>query len=126
VGIDGLAGDHRVIAYNRRGYPGSGEPISDWVRHREDAAALLEELEAAPATIMGNNAGGIVALDLAVHRPELVSTLVLIDPAVYARKHTTSGVVESVPRRAARQAVSGSRARRGDLRSLCHELLHGG
>ncbi len=92
VDVDGLARDHTVIAYNRRGYPGSGEPISDWVRHREDAAALMGELEAAPATVMGFSAGGIVALDLAVQRPELVSALVLIDPAIYARSHTTPGL----------------------------------
>ncbi len=92
VDIDGLARDHRVIAYNRRGYPGSGEPIGDWVRHREDAAALLGELQAASATVVGFSAGGIVALDLAIHHPELVSALVLIDPAVYARKHITPGL----------------------------------
>jgi pimeloyl-ACP methyl ester carboxylesterase len=90
--IDGLARNCRVIAYNRRGYPGSGEPIRDWVRHREDAAALLGELDAAPATVVGFSAGGIVALDLAVHHPELVGTLVLIDPAVYGRRHTTPNV----------------------------------
>jgi 3-oxoadipate enol-lactonase len=86
---DGLARDHRVIAYNRRGYPGSGEPARDWVRHREDAAALLVELNAAPATVVGFSAGGIVALDLAVHRPDLVAALVLIDPGVYGRRSMT-------------------------------------
>jgi len=94
VDIDGLARDYRVIAYNRRGYSGSGEPDSDWVRHREDAVALLAELGAAPATVMGFSAGGIVALDLAVHHPELVSALVLIDPAVYVRRHVTPGLAK--------------------------------
>jgi pimeloyl-ACP methyl ester carboxylesterase len=89
VDIDGLALDHRVIAYNRRGYPGSGEPAQDWVRHRDDAAALLGELDAQPATVMGFSAGGIVAIDLAVNRPQLVSALVLIDPAIYTRKYLT-------------------------------------
>jgi pimeloyl-ACP methyl ester carboxylesterase len=87
--IDRLARDHRVITYNRRGYPGSGEPVRDWTRHREDAAALLVELGAAPATVVGFSAGGIVALDLAVHRPDLVSALVLIDPGVYGRRNIT-------------------------------------
>jgi pimeloyl-ACP methyl ester carboxylesterase len=92
VDIDDLARDHRVIVYNRRGYPGSGEPVSDWVCHREDAEALLGELDAAPAIVMGFSAGGIVALDLAVCHPELVAALVLIDPAIYARRHLTSGL----------------------------------
>jgi pimeloyl-ACP methyl ester carboxylesterase len=104
VEIDGLARDHRVIAYNRRGYPGSGEPVRDWGRHREDAAALLRELDAAPATVVGYSAGGIVALDLAVQHPELVSALVLIDPAVYGRRYPTPDV--------ARMFVSAQLARR--------------
>jgi pimeloyl-ACP methyl ester carboxylesterase len=102
--IDSLARDHRVITYNRRGYPGSGEPVRDWVRHREDAAALLGELEATPATVVGFSAGGIVALDLAVHGPELVSSLVLIDPAVYGRRYLTPDL--------ARMFVSAQLARR--------------
>ena len=43
---------------------------------------------------MGFSAGGIVALDLAVHHPELVSALVLIDPAVYVRRHITPGLAK--------------------------------
>lgn len=93
--IDDLGRDHRVIAYNRRGYTGSGLPVSDWARHRDDAAALLEALDAAPATVLGYSAGSIVALELTVHRPELVAALVLIDPAVYIRKHVTPGLART-------------------------------
>jgi hypothetical protein len=49
VDIDGLARDHRVIAYNRRGYPGSGEPISDWVRHREEASSRSTSRSTVPS-----------------------------------------------------------------------------
>jgi pimeloyl-ACP methyl ester carboxylesterase len=93
--FEDLAQDHRVIAYSRRGYPGSGEPIRDWERHSEDAAGLLRDLAATPATVVGHSAGAIVALDLALRHPELVSSLVLMDPAVYGRRHTTPGLARA-------------------------------
>ena len=37
--------------------------------------------------MVGWSAGGIIALDLAVNHPELVSSLVLSEPPLHARKH---------------------------------------
>ncbi len=86
--LDELARDHRVIAYDRRGYSRSSHPpIRDFHRHAEDAAALLRELDAAPATVVGYSAGGLVALDLAVGHPDLVTSLLLVEPPLYGRKH---------------------------------------
>jgi pimeloyl-ACP methyl ester carboxylesterase len=83
-----LAADHRVIAYDRRGYSRSQHPpIRDYHRHAEDAAALLHERNAAPATVVGYSAGGLVALDLAVGHPDLVTSLLLVEPPLYGRKH---------------------------------------
>ena len=48
--------------------------------HVGDAAALLEELGAAPATVLGWSGGGVVAAGLAIERPELVSSLILEEP----------------------------------------------
>jgi 3-oxoadipate enol-lactonase len=42
-----------------------------------DAAALLEELGTGPAAVFGISAGGMVGLELALDRPDLVSRLVL-------------------------------------------------
>jgi 3-oxoadipate enol-lactonase len=74
--IDVLEGaGHRVIAPDLRGF---GEhrlepaPFS-YVR---DAEAALE----GPAALVGCSLGGRVALELAVHRPDLVERLVLIAP----------------------------------------------
>ena len=86
--LDALAADHRVIAYDRRGYSRSPHPpIRDFHRHAEDAAALLRERDAAPATVVGYSAGGLVALDLAVGHPDLVTSLLLVEPPLYGRKH---------------------------------------
>jgi pimeloyl-ACP methyl ester carboxylesterase len=86
---DELARDHRVIAYNRRGYHGSGAQTRRWTDHAEDAAALLRLLDASPATVVGHSAGAIVALELVARQPKLVTSLVLLDPAVYVRRYLT-------------------------------------
>jgi pimeloyl-ACP methyl ester carboxylesterase len=84
-----LVSTHRVIAYNRRGFPGSGAPVADWKVHGEDAAALIMSLDVAPVAVVGHSAGSIVALELAARRPELVSRLVLLDPAFASRRNVT-------------------------------------
>jgi len=78
----------RVIAHDRRGYGGSGAPepyAATTVQEQgEDAAALLEALDAAPARVLGIGFGGLVALDLLVRRPGLVSAAVLADVPLLA------------------------------------------
>jgi pimeloyl-ACP methyl ester carboxylesterase len=85
--ISGLAPSHRVIVPDRRGYRRSPAAFPRDIRvHATDAAALLEGLEAAPATVVGWSAGGVIALHLAIARPDVVSSLVLLEPAVIARR----------------------------------------
>jgi pimeloyl-ACP methyl ester carboxylesterase len=43
-----------------------------------DAAGLIEELEAGPAHVVGASMGGMIAQQLAIERPDLVSSLTLI------------------------------------------------
>jgi pimeloyl-ACP methyl ester carboxylesterase len=88
-----LAADCRVIVYDRRGYGASSESPRDWVAHREDATALLDELGAKPAVVVGYSGGAMIALDLALHRPDLVRELVLVDPAVNIKRCITPGLI---------------------------------
>ena len=88
-----LAGDGRVIVYDRRGYGASSESPRDWVAHREDAIALLDELRAMPAVVVGYSGGAMIALDVALHRPDLVRELVLLDPAVNIKRCITPGLI---------------------------------
>jgi pimeloyl-ACP methyl ester carboxylesterase len=82
-----LSEKHRVLAYDRRGFSRSVHgPVSDPHRHREDAATLLRALDAAPATVVGWSSGGVLALDLAIHHPELVSVLVLEEPPLHLKR----------------------------------------
>jgi pimeloyl-ACP methyl ester carboxylesterase len=78
----------RVIAYSRRGYGDSGAPepyLATTVEEQaEDAAALLEGLDAAPAVVVGSGVGALVALDLARRHRRLVRGVVAIDPPLFA------------------------------------------
>ena len=74
--------NHRVIAYDRRGYGrNAGEPASRITQHVDDAAALLRELEAGPATVVGMSAAGPIVLAMAAQHPDLVRSIVLAEPA---------------------------------------------
>ena len=84
---DALAPDHRVIVPDRRSFRRSQAEFPKDIRiHADDMAALLENLDAAPATVVGWSAGGVIALHLAAKRPDLISSLVLLEPAVIARR----------------------------------------
>ena len=88
--FEDLARDHRVIAFDRRGFGESvDQPLTDWHGHAEDAAAILQELGAAPAVVVGWSGGGLVGLDLAVHHPEAVSGLVLAETALRGKRRVT-------------------------------------
>lgn len=77
----------RVIWYDRRGtgdstradWPGSGAD-----QHADDAAALLRELDAVPATVLGFSSGGVVALAVAARHPGVVTEVIAWEPPVVA------------------------------------------
>jgi pimeloyl-ACP methyl ester carboxylesterase len=71
--VEELARIGRVITYDRRGYARSGgEPVRKVSTHTADAAGLLEFLGAEPAVVVGTSSGAMIAIDLAVRRPDLV------------------------------------------------------
>lgn len=47
-----------------------------------DAAALLDHLDVSRAHVVGHSIGGVIALQLAHDRPDLVHTLALLEPAL--------------------------------------------
>ncbi|MBX3587168.1 MAG: alpha/beta hydrolase [Ramlibacter sp.] len=96
-----IASFARVIEYGRRGFSGStGEQVRSLREHADDAAWLLESLQATPAVIVGWSIGGVIALDLALRHPQKVSALVLLEPPLHAKKHPSptllNGVVLSI------------------------------
>ena len=91
----------RAITYDRRGFGEShARPVADLRRHEDDAIALLAARDAGAAIVVGWSIGGVVAIGIAVRRPDLVRALVLLEPPLWAKRHPDldlfSGVVVSI------------------------------
>ena len=76
--LDGL----RVIRVRRAGYganaPASHLSIQD---HASHLMALADLLELDTLHVAGHSSGGLIAFQMAADRPELVHSLILIEPA---------------------------------------------
>ncbi|MGZ3443019.1 MAG: alpha/beta fold hydrolase [Polyangia bacterium] len=107
-----LARDHRVIAYDRRGYGKSvSAPLGGaWRRHGEDAAELLRALDATPAQVVAWSAGGYVAIDLATEHPELVRSLVLVETGLVRSPAATASFWRMVLAMKLLRLIRGDRA----------------
>lgn len=80
---NGLADSVRVVAYDRPGFGWSPPPSADpdLPSAVADAHALLSnpDLFSEPPIVVGHSLGGMIARELALAHPELVSGLVLVD-----------------------------------------------
>jgi pimeloyl-ACP methyl ester carboxylesterase len=76
-----LAGRYRVITYDHRGQGRSEVTASGYGMDNLalDACALLEALGVAPCHFAGLSMGGFVAMRLAVRRPELLRSCILLE-----------------------------------------------
>ena len=87
--VDELAQHGRTISYDRRCCFRSERPepyVTNVHQHADDAAELIEALDAAPAIVIGRSYGGETAIDLALRYPERVRALVLLEiPSRYVR-----------------------------------------
>jgi pimeloyl-ACP methyl ester carboxylesterase len=79
IGLD-LGDRYRVVAFDRRGHGYTADTDADF--HYSDMAAetvgVLEQVVGGPAHLVGWSDGGIVALLVALGRPDLVRKLVVI------------------------------------------------
>jgi len=81
-----LAAKYRVIAYSRRyhtpnPWKGDGSDYSAEL-HAQDLVALLQFLNLGPAHLVGHSYGGTVALLVARDHPELVRSVVAMEPGM--------------------------------------------
>ena len=93
---------YRVIAVDRRGHgrspagptagptavPADAQPAEPGpvpvAAQAEDVAATLRQRDVAPSHVVGVSYGALVALELAMRHPELVGSLTLVEPALFA------------------------------------------
>lgn len=96
--VERLRPDYRVINVDLRGH-GDSEPANSYelTDFSTDVVALIEQLGAVPAAMVGWSMGGTVALDIALCRPELLSRLVLVDgtPSLMKRPDWEPGLSPS-------------------------------
>jgi pimeloyl-ACP methyl ester carboxylesterase len=79
-----LPDSFHVLTYDRRGYGDSERPREQdsFREHVADLTGLIEQLELAPAWVVGQSGGGSVALRLAAERPDLLRGIVAHEPAL--------------------------------------------
>jgi pimeloyl-ACP methyl ester carboxylesterase len=94
-----LSRTHTVIAYDRRGYGESKHaPVRDHRLHADDLIAVLEMVAKAPARVVGWSSGGNVALAVAARRPELFTSLVVVEAPFHGLRHTDIAVMRTMLR----------------------------
>lgn len=79
-----LTGRHRVLSYHRVGYAGSSRlagPVS-LAQQAAHLRALMLKLGIQRAHVVGHSSGGNIALQLALESPEMVHSIVLMEPAL--------------------------------------------
>ncbi|MFD4252685.1 alpha/beta fold hydrolase [Amycolatopsis thermoflava] len=104
--FDGLAGTHRVIRYDQRGFGESADAAGDHC-HYEDLLGLMDALGVDRAALVGCSMGGSYALEAALAAPDRVSGLVLICSGLSGHEWP-----ESMRARAAREVHSAVPAER--------------
>jgi 2-hydroxy-6-oxo-6-(2'-carboxyphenyl)-hexa-2,4-dienoate hydrolase len=83
LNLPALARHFRVVAFDKLGQGHTGNPESDgrytFERLLEHALALLDELGLGPAHLVGHSMGALLAARVALERPDLAHTLVIVD-----------------------------------------------
>jgi pimeloyl-ACP methyl ester carboxylesterase len=88
-----LAADRLVVAFDRPAFGLTQRPMPPYADNESPYTAeaqvkltigLMDALGIEQAVLVGNSAGGTIALLTALEYPERVAALVLVDPAVYA------------------------------------------
>lgn len=126
--MDAFSKDYRAIAYSRRYcFPNRTEVDSTSqfsMVHVNDLISFIQTLDAGPVHLVGHSAGGWIALQAAIHRPELVKTLILGEPAV-ADFYSTDSLGESLLEKFIQGVIQTNEAYRRNEDEKAVELFFG-
>jgi pimeloyl-ACP methyl ester carboxylesterase len=94
--IVGLAPQYRVIAYDMLGHGASPrpEPGTGMIGYADQLLELLQHLQLPQATVIGFSMGGLVARAFALHYPQQVLGLVVLNSVFNRSAEQRAGVVE--------------------------------
>lgn len=83
-----LSARYRVIALDLPGFGRSYKPTRNYTLpyFRDTVLALMDTLEIAAAALVGNSMGAMIAQAVSLHRPDRVSSLILICGALILRQ----------------------------------------
>lgn len=97
---DTVAPARRLVAYDLRGRGDSDKPPHgyDLVTHGADLRGLLDHLGAARAVLMGHSLGASIAVRFAIHHPERVERLVLLDGGLDVRAEVFDSLGPAIAR----------------------------
>jgi pimeloyl-ACP methyl ester carboxylesterase len=87
-----LSAGHRVVRLDLRGYGASDRRTADPFSHHLEGAALLDELAIERAHLVGVSMGAGVVAEVALTRPELVGSLLLVAPSGSLRTEVTADI----------------------------------
>ena len=79
--VEYFSSRYRVVVFDLRGHGKSDKPPGPYSisLFASDTAQLIDALDIAPAHVVGLSLGGMIALQLAVDRPELIRKLVVVN-----------------------------------------------
>ncbi|MCY1492634.1 3-oxoadipate enol-lactonase 2 [compost metagenome] len=94
--IVGLAPHFQVIAYDMLGHGASPRPQPDTglLGYAEQLRELLEHLDLARVTVIGFSMGGLVARAFALHYPQCLEGLVILNSVFNRSPEQRAGVIE--------------------------------
>ena len=84
--VEALSEEYRVVTYSRRyAFPNTrdGDVMDSTIQNNAaDLATLVGQLGAGPVHLVGHSYGGFIAAYLATTSPNLIRSLVLVEPAI--------------------------------------------
>ena len=95
---DYFALNHRVVSIDLRGHGDSDTPRGDYGISllADDVACVIERLELGKVVAVGHSMGGLVVLQLAAARPQLVEAIVMVDPPPFVLTSEVRALLEGL------------------------------